>query len=273
MAAGSVIMGTHHEQDMREFGGLRKYMPVTFFTYLIATLAIAGVPLLSGFYSKDAILWSVFSEENPAARIHLFGAVGLNHVLWGVGFITAGLTAFYMTRSLVMTFFGSYRGHAHPHESPLVVVVPLVLLAVPSAIFGKVFGPSLMEYLAPWTRADLLHHPHSGLYLTLEYASIAIATLGIAGAAYLYGSKVEVPRALAQRFPALYRNLLNKWWVDEAYAAVIVRPIDASVNGTAILVETEGRATSSAHTGQIGHYLVTMFIGMIFLTVFWLLLG
>jgi NADH-quinone oxidoreductase subunit L len=143
LCAGSVILGCHHEQDMRKFGGLRKKMPLTFLTYLVSTLAIAGAPFLSGFYSKDAILWTVFSSTGLASEINLFSNISLSEICWGLGLFTAFLTAFYMTRSLMLTFFGKYRGHAEPHESSWIVITPLIILAGLSAIFGLNFGVML----------------------------------------------------------------------------------------------------------------------------------
>ena len=181
MAAGSVIVGCHHEQDMRKFGGLWKLMPITFATYLVGTFAISGFPFLSGFYSKDAILWAVFSSGI------VLGGMPVAVTLWMFACITAFLTAFYMTRSLYLTFFGEYRGgdaghhhghdthdhgsdkhahddghgHAHghgglPHESPWTMTGPLIPLMVLSAGFGLVYGETFIHYLGEWTRPDLL---------------------------------------------------------------------------------------------------------------------
>ena len=117
LGSGSVIMGCHHEQDMNEMGGLRKHMPITAITFLIGTLSIAGFPLMSGFWSKDMIIAEAWNVSKP---------------LFWIGTITAGMTAFYMFRIYFKTFEGKYRGHAHPHESPLSVTIPLMVLAVPS---------------------------------------------------------------------------------------------------------------------------------------------
>lgn len=292
MAAGSVIMGCHHEQDMRNFGGLAKKMPVTFLTYFIATLAIAGFPFLSGFYSKDMILWSVFSNTAPLTVGFTVFGISVNRICWAIGLFTAFLTAFYMTRSLVMTFFGKYRGHAHPHESPWVVTLPLIVLAFFSLVFGFLWGENLLEYLAAWTREDIRagHEAlaHQPLYHTLEYASIAVALGGILLAYLMYAILVNWPQRLAQSFSGLYRALCQKWWVDELYAGIVIRPlagfsnflfrgidrmiIDASVNGTGLVVQASGELIRKLHTGRISSYALVMFLGAFFMISFYLVL-
>lgn len=157
MAAGSVIMGCHHEQDMNEYGGLWRKMPLTFVAYFFATFAIAGVPGLSGFFSKDAILWTVFSGPHG----HLEGGdcfrdPGPLENSVGRSVCLPRWTAFYMTRSLVLTFAGSYRGHAHPHESPWVVTLPVLILGLLSIVGGVVLHEVFFQYLAEWTRGDML---------------------------------------------------------------------------------------------------------------------
>ena len=220
MAAGSVIVGCHHEQDMRHFGGLWKKMPLTFAAYIVATFAIAGFPGLSGFYSKDQILWTVYSSTGPLSHIAVAG-LPLNQLCWALGVITAFLTAFYMTRSLMMTFFGKYRGHAHPHESPWVVTVPLIILGALSAVFAAMYGEHLLHYLAPWTRADIaagheaLEANH--MYHLLERISIIVAISGITVGALFYSAWAGIPRALASNLKPVYQALLNKWCVYELY--------------------------------------------------------
>jgi len=285
LAAGSVILGCHHEQDMRHFGGLRKKMPITFFTYFCATFAIAGFPFTSGFYSKDAILWTVYSNSNPLL-------VSYSHIFWAIGLFTAFLTAFYMTRSLMLTFFGEYRGHAHPHESPWVVWVPLVLLALPSLFFARFYGGELMEYLEAWTRPDL-KGGHEALasnptYHLLEMVSGGVAITGMLLAWLFYGPFRHVPGQLAKKWSFLYQLLLDKYRVDEAYAKFVVRPVavlanffflgidrvvvDGVVNGTGMFVEANGEMIRLAHTGRISFYALLMFISSVGITIFWLIL-
>jgi NADH-quinone oxidoreductase subunit L len=293
MGAGSVIMGCHHEQDMRHFGGLRKKMPLTFATYFVATLAIAGFPYLAGFYSKDAILWTVYSNEGLPSQLKVFGDVTLSHFLWGCGAFTAFLTAFYMTRSLILTFFGEYRGHAEPHESPWVVTLPLIILAALSAAFGLVDHGQLIHFLGTWTRPDMLagHEAlaHNHEYELLERLSMAIAVSGIALAFVLYLFAPAVIRSVAQTFSWLHKALLNKWWMDEIYGAIIIKPLSVlaevlflvvdralidslMVGGTGIAVDVGQDVLRRVHTGRLSFYALVMFSCSVFFILFWLLL-
>ena len=292
MAAGSVIIGCHHEQDMREYGGLWKKMKFTSLAYFCATLAIAGLPFTSGFFSKDGILWTVFSATGPVADT-MVGPWQLNHVCWAIGLLTAFLTAFYMTRSFMMTFTGSYRGHAHPHESPWVVWVPLLILAVPSLIFGLFFGDQLIHYLDAWTRVDMKggHHHLAEtfpMYTTLEHISMGVAIAGVTIGVLFYSVLSSVPAKLAKVLPAIHRFLEDKWRVDELYGSIVVGPlrglagfffksidrnlIDTSVNGVGTFVQANGEVARLAHTGRLNLYALFMFVGFIVLTVFWMIL-
>ncbi|MCC6220179.1 MAG: NADH-quinone oxidoreductase subunit L [Deltaproteobacteria bacterium] len=273
MGAGSVIVGCHHEQDMRHFGGLWRKMPVTFLTYLVATLAISGIPFFVGFYSKDQILWTVFSAQSQ-----LFG-VEVGVACWFVGLFTAFLTAFYMTRSVAMTFFGKYRGHAHPHESPFTMTLPLIVLALLStAIFN---GEILMHYLEAWTRPDMRGgHEHlagNHAYRDLERISIIVALCGVFVSGFIYTTMPWFPKWIAKWLPSVYRALCNKWYVDEIYASIVVRPlrgvarllfsavdrtlIDGMlVEGSALCVEANGEALRRMQTGQVRFYALVMFL-------------
>ncbi|MGI8782477.1 MAG: NADH-quinone oxidoreductase subunit L [Acidobacteriota bacterium] len=224
LGAGSVIHAVH-DQEMSRMGNLRRYMPQTFLTMLVASLAIAGVPLLSGFFSKDAILWEVF----------LRGEVYL--VFWGIGLVVALLTAFYMFRLIFLTFFGAERFDPHhpPHESPGVMTQPLMVLAFFSIVAGFAGLPAwlgtnrLDEFLAFSFRHGLRHgetaHHSVGLELGLTLAAISVGLLGIGLAWTFYVRNPERPERVAVRAGALYTFLKNKWYVDEAYDAVIVRPV------------------------------------------------
>lgn len=294
MGAGSVIIGCHHEQDMRQFGGLRKSMPITFMTYLCATLAISGIPFTSGFYSKDGILWTVFSSDGYASTLTIFGQP-LTLICWGIGIFTALLTAFYMTRSLVMTFFGTYRGHAHPHESPWVVTAPLVILATLSLGFGYWClkqHDALLGYLAAWTRPDIaLGHEvlaAQPFYHLLEYVSAGVAIAGVLLAYFAYGVFPRIPGFVAKRLSGLHELMLNKWRIDELYDLLVVRPlsgmasflftsvdksiIDGIVNGTGAFVEINGEVARQVHTGRLSLYALLMLGGLVFFISFWLLL-
>ena len=241
LAAGSVIHSVGGEQDMRKMGGLRSYIPWTFLTMGIATLAIAGIPPFAGFWSKDEILWKAYQG---------------NWVYWLIGVITAFITSFYMFRLLFMTFFGDYHGaqvdahgrsaHAHgqgehghgePHESPPVMLVPLMILAVLSVVGGLVaIGNGFEHFLAPVfgtaseTAAEGASH---GTELLLMAVSVTVAILGFLLAYVLYVSKPELPKKIAASLGGLYDAVLNKYYVDEIYAKVFVKPlVDGS---TAIL--------------------------------------
>ncbi len=224
LGSGSVIHAMSGEQDMTKMGGLKKALPVTYLTMLVGALAIAGVPGLAGFFSKDQILAAVFGEHK---------------VLWLVGLVTAGLTAFYMFRLIYMTFSGEFRGtdeqRHHLHESPRVMTVPLAILAVGSVLAGWIGLPKLgsfdwnvfAHYLEPVV-ADVGHgeHHHAPVLveLVLMALSVAVALGGIFLARRLYKDRgLEEGQRWAERFPAVHRTLENKYWVDEAYDATVVR--------------------------------------------------
>lgn len=200
LGAGSVIHGIAGEQDLRHMGGLRKAMPITFITLLAASLAISGIPPFAGYFSKDAILLATY-QYSP-------------WMFW-IGVITAGMTAFYVFRAFFLAFVGSYRGHHHPHESPLVMTVPLIVLAVLSTIGGFF---DVTKWLAPMYR-----HPE-GENVSLVILSIAAGVIGILLAAYMYWLKPAV--AASMKEGALYRLIYNKYYVDEIYNALIVKPIE-----------------------------------------------
>jgi NADH-quinone oxidoreductase subunit L len=231
MGAGSVIVALHHEQDIRKMGGLRKRLPITFWTFLMATLAIAGVPGFSGFFSKDEILFNVFISHNEIFP-------WLPKVLWFIGVITAGITSFYMFRLVFLTFFGEYRGDKHTYshikESPKVMTIPLIILAILSVVGGYVglpegiFGKNLLkEFLSSvFGEAKAIHHHHSiSLELSLMLVSVLVSLIGIALAYYLYIVKPELPDRIVNKIKWLYNVVYNKYFVDEFYYLVIVSPL------------------------------------------------
>jgi NADH-quinone oxidoreductase subunit L len=234
LGSGSVIHALGGEQDLRRMGGLARKIPVTFVTFLVATLAIAGVPLFAGFFSKDMILASVFESHFPQAP-------WLPKVLWSAALFTAGLTAFYMFRLVSLTFWGTFRGapeqQAHVHESPKSMTVPLVILAVLSVVGGWVGipivhgGNRVAGFLAPVIPAiagaqPAEHHPSISLELALMAAAVGAAGVGLLLAWFWYAKgDGRVPAALAARFPRLARGVENKYFVDEAYDAVFVEGI------------------------------------------------
>jgi NADH-quinone oxidoreductase subunit L len=216
MGAGSVIHGCHEEQDIRRMGGLRKEMPVTFATYAIGMLALAGFPLLfSGFWSKDAILASAHDWHSGRGPFYLlvFGAL---------------LTAFYMTRQVSYVFFGAYRGHGHAHESPRVMTAPLAILAFFAVALGIVGTPAW-----PWFRAFLEDHPaafewagfHEPGFLPLMLTSTLVVLLGLGLGWWLYGDKsprADEPDALEKAAPPVWGWLRDRLYVDELYAVTVI---------------------------------------------------
>jgi NADH-quinone oxidoreductase subunit L len=302
LGAGSVIHGMHEEQNILNMGGLRKKMPVTFATFLVGWLAISGIPPFSGFFSKDEILWSAFSSEHGSLA------------LWGLGMITAIMTAFYMTRLFSLTFFGAPRyneadmvqhhnhGHAHGahpedeqshepesehhapagvHESPGVMTIPLIILAVLSAI-GGFMGVPHVSWLAHWLEPVIPAHEAiaEGISPSMEWvlmgASVAGAVVGISIAWNLYKNLARAGE-LAKRFSGVHQLLENKWYVDELFEALFVRPIqglskalwkgfDVAVIDRIVL----GFGRASAFTGQAVRVIQT---GSIQLYAFMLLVG
>ncbi|HEX3437607.1 MAG TPA: NADH-quinone oxidoreductase subunit L [Pseudacidobacterium sp.] len=233
LAAGSVIHALGGEQDMRVMGGLRKKIPVTFWTMTAAVLAIVGAPGFAGFFSKDAILYQDFLSSNGGK------------ILWFVGLVTAGLTSFYMFRLWYLTFFGESRaqeaghndhahGHGHGvHESPAVMLVPLVILAILSVVGGWVGIPSALgghnlinHFLEPVTHpAQEMAEGESGVELLLASIAVAVAALGWFVAHLFYFARPELPNQLAAKLRGVHELLLNKYWVDEFYGSIIVTPL------------------------------------------------
>jgi len=223
LGSGSVIHAMHHEQDMRNMGGLRRYMPLTFWTFLIATIAIAGIPPFAGFFSKDEILWKAF-QTDPR--------------LWAIGFAGAALTAFYMFRLVFMTFFGECRADHHTvehlHESSTWMTMPLVVLAAGAVGAGFLGVPAALggtnafeHWLAPVMAHHGAHAAHASHDLTLEYglmaASVGVASAGIFLAWLMYQRKAVRPEVFAEAAGGwAYKAVYNKYWVDEAYYAVFL---------------------------------------------------
>jgi NADH-quinone oxidoreductase subunit L len=219
LAAGSVIHALGGEQDMRKMGGLRKKLPVTFWTMTVAVFTITGFPPLAAFFSKDAILYAAFVRGTEGK------------ILWFVGLLTAMLTAIYMFRLWYMTFFGETRtADAHPHESPWSMRAPLVILALLSICGGWIGIETFSLYLAPSVG---LHPAVSGtplLELILTFVAVLVALEGWLIADKYYRRRTERPAQLAAAMPVGYRLLANKYYVDEIYGAVIVKPLFAISN-------------------------------------------
>jgi NADH-quinone oxidoreductase subunit L len=241
LGAGSVIHAVGGEQDMRRMGGLKTYIPITFSVMLIATAAIAGIPPLAGFWSKDEILWKAY-EANP--------------VYWVIGAITAFITSFYMFRLLFMTFWGDYKGiqvddhgqahattgqghgengHGQPHESPMVMLVPLMILAALSLVGGLVgIHNGFEHFLEPVFGSEFPKAITEGSGNTewlLMGISVLFSFAGLGFAYVLYVSKPELPQKIADSLSGFYNAVLNKYYVDEFYAKLFVKPlVDASTS-------------------------------------------
>ncbi|HXY15837.1 MAG TPA: NADH-quinone oxidoreductase subunit L [Terriglobales bacterium] len=247
LAAGSVIHAIGGEQDMRKMGGLRTKIPWTFWTMTAATLAIAGIPPFAGFFSKDEILWQAYSSP--------YGS----WVYWLIGVITAFITSFYMFRLWFLTFFGEYRGaeehehtehaggHAGIHESPKVMLVPLVILAILSVIGGWIgYHNTFQNFLSPVFHAGITAatleaatasatqpHPQAGATESLLMGtSIAAALAGFLLAWFLYHRRPDLPAKIAHALDGLYQAVLDKYYVDELYAILFVNPL---INGSRLL--------------------------------------
>jgi NADH-quinone oxidoreductase subunit L len=312
LGSGAVIHSMHHAlhhahshddaQDMRNMGGLKSKMPLTFLTFMIATIAIAGIPPLAGFFSKDEILWQAFSNPHHG---------NLNYLLWGMGAVAAGLTAFYMFRLVFMTFFGECRitpkAKDHLHESPMVIVIPLIVLAGLSAVggwigipkvIGEVFGgiPNTFEhFLAPVFRyseeymAQHAAHGEAHHSAVLEWGlmgvSVLIAVIGITIAYSLYVKNIGIPARFTAAFPALHRAVYNKWYVDELYDYIFVNPckafgqflwkgfdvvvIDGIVNGVANVVMGFSGVFRYMQSGLIYNYAWSMAFGVVVILGFY----
>ena len=292
LGAGSVIHGMHEEQNIQKYGGLKKYLPRTYLTFFIATMAIAGVPGLSGFFSKDEILWNAYANGG--------------FVFWLVGMITAMMTAFYMFRLLSLTFYGKERfdhHHIHPHESPAVMTVPLMVLALLSIIGGyiglpKVFvgeqGNLFESWLEPIYEPAMRKLAHFGSHshfeeILLMAVSVALALSAIYFALNVYKNKPEFAEKVSVKFSGLYKLLLNKYFIDEVYEAAIVQPIqkgsekllwkvadvtliDGAVNGLAKLIDRISGSLRKIQSGIAQSYALIM-MGGIALVILWLILS
>jgi NADH-quinone oxidoreductase subunit L len=321
LGSGAVIHALHGEQDMRYMGGLKSKLPITFWTFAIGTIAIAGLPPFAGFFSKDEILWKTFSSHH--------------YVLWGLAVLAAFLTATYMFRLLYMTFFGESRvgtnpasaeasarqahghddhahaaaGHhapstqhaahstSHLHDAPMPMAIALIVLAVGSIVAGFFGVPhalgghnAIEAFLAPSFQAMSLSgeaahaaeavHGDTATELGLMGLSVAIALAGIMLATVFYKNGFSRAEAMSQRFSGLHRLLLNKYYVDEIYDAVIVQPIkalstgvlwkrvdvgviDGIVNGVGLLVRGWSAILRRVQTGSVRAYAMSIFVGVV----------
>jgi NADH-quinone oxidoreductase subunit L len=301
LCAGSVMHALAGELDMRKMGSLRLHLPKTYWTFLIACLAIAGIPPFAGFFSKDEILWKAFQGS---------------FFLWAIAAIAAFMTAFYMFRAVFMTFYGESRMEPevakHVHESPPVMTIPLIILAILSVFGGFVGVPPIImkgwnkfhDFLAPvlgGNEAHLVEKSTTGVAFATEVAthgaqgmhhsvglewfmmgvSVAIGLAGIITAYYLYLKRPELPERIAQKFKGAHHILYNKYFVDDIYFAIFVTPVNiistffwkffddkvvdgAMVNGTASLVRRVSGGLKRLQTGYVQHYALSILIGLLF---------
>ena len=269
LTAGSVMHGMNNELDMRKMGGLRRKMPATYWTFLIGAIAIAGIPPFSGFWSKDEILYSAFLKSP---------------VMWSLGLITAGLTAFYMFRLIFMTFAGKqrYDESVHPHESPRVMTWPLILLAVPAALIGLVGVGGHSSWFAHFLAGHGEHAAEASEAISpilLMIPSVVVALLGII-TAYVMVIVRKTPILKLMAPPTgLKKLLVNKYYVDEAYDTLIVQPIkaisfyglwktmdviiiDGCVNLAGWLVRGFGSVLRWSQTGRVQTYAFSILLGI-----------
>lgn len=279
LCAGSVIHALHHEQDMRHMGGLRKKLPVTFLTMLIGTIAIAGLPPFSGFFSKDEILAHVYMHDK---------------IMWGLAVFTAFLTAFYMFRMLFLTFYGKYRGTHHAeekiHESPKSMTVPLIVLAVLSAFGGAIGVPEALggsHWLSHWLSPVIKHVGEAPDHAT-EYMLMAVSVVGVLisiGVAYSkYVKQNHIPVPDEAKRSGLANLSYNKFYFDEIYDTLIRKPldvisgffykivdnkiVDGIVNGLGWTTTEASKGLRLLQSGNVGFYIFMMVIGIISLLLY-----
>jgi NADH-quinone oxidoreductase subunit L len=290
LGSGSVIHAMHHEQDMRKMGGLRDKLPVTYITMIIGTLALTGFPLTAGYYSKDAIIEAAYAGHNPFAAYAFAMTV-----------VAALLTSFYSWRLIFKTFHGepaSPEAHAHAHESPWVILVPLIFLAVGSILAGLPFNDLFAgHHVAEFFRESLKFGPDNHILHDMHeipgwvgYAPTVMMALGLAVSWYFYIRRPDIPVELARQQEPLYKFLLNKWYFDELYDFIFVRPalwlgrvlwkggdgfiIDGlGPDGVSARVLDVTRNVVRLQTGYLYHYAFAMLIGVAGLITWFMFAG
>lgn len=281
LGSGSVIHAMHEEQDIRKMGGLKKYMPITHWTFFFGWLAIIGIPPFAGFFSKDEILWLSF--HSPLG----------NPVLWGLGALGATITAFYMTRLMALTFWGKSRvpKDVHPHESPASMAIPLIVLGILSVIggwigiphvIGDLLGhiPNVLEHWFQYViRKPELAPADATLELSLMGVSVALATISAFVAYHFYVQAPEKPKKIAESMKGVYNLVYNKYFVDEAYFGFIINPlvrfskdlwyyvdvnvIDKTTYVVADIVRGGGSLVRGLQNGNIQQYAMYIAIGIV----------
>ena len=292
LGSGSVIHAMHEEQDITKMGGLKKYMPITHFTFLLGWLAIIGIPPLAGFFSKDEILWYTF--ESPLG----------SKFLWVIGVITAAMTAFYMTRLMALTFWGESRvsNDVHPHESPASMTIPLVVLGVLSVIGGWIGIPHIISAALPGHIPNVLENWLKPVAQNIDLGDISVAdeifAMGMsmsfvivsAVAAYfmyVVNRKSDLPNKLAQTFKPVYKTVNNKYFVDEFYFSKLINPLIDISKGLWLYIDVNfidkltyiasdfavgcGKGIKHLQNGNIQRYATYMSVGLILILTFILL--
>ncbi|MDA8241656.1 MAG: NADH-quinone oxidoreductase subunit L [Nitrospiraceae bacterium] len=287
LCAGSVMHAMAGELDIQKMGGLKKYMPITYWTMFIASLSISGIPGFAGFFSKDEILWLAYSSPNPVGKL-----------VWAIGAFVAFLTAFYSFRLIFLTFHSTFRGtheqEHHLHESPKSMTIPLMLLCVGAVAAGWVGIPPVLGGGAHFTEfmKPILGHPEGhGTHaeeLVVMGISVAAGFSGIGLAYYMYMMRKDLPVKLAAQFNGAYKVLFNKYYVDELYSFLIIRPtiwvaknvligvtdakvIEAIVNGVPGAIGAFSRQLRKAQTGFLHHYATIMAMGLLVILVLMLM--
>jgi NADH-quinone oxidoreductase subunit L len=288
LCAGSVMHAMGGELNLQKMGGLKKYMPVTYLTFVLGSLSISGVPGFAGFFSKDEILWLAYSSPSPVGKF-----------VWLLGTIAAFLTALYSFRLIFLTFHGKFRGtheqEHHLHESPKVMTIPLMLLALGAIAAGWVGIPHLLgggehfaEFLKPVLGHPEAHGTHNEEWMVMGI-SIIVGLSGIGLAAYLYLARTDIPVRLANKYSAVYNTVFNKYYVDELYSFLLVRPtlwaarnilvsftdakiIEGVVNGVPKSIGDFSQTLRKIQTGLAQHYAIIMAAGAFFIVALVLLI-
>ncbi|MBI5639867.1 MAG: NADH-quinone oxidoreductase subunit L [Nitrospirae bacterium] len=291
LCAGSVMHAMGGELDIQKMGGLKKYMPVTYGTMFLASLSIAGVPGLAGFFSKDEILWLAYSGPSPVGKL-----------VWLIGTVVAFLTAFYSFRLIFLTFHGKFRGtheqEHHLHESPKTMTITLMLLCIGAVSAGWVGIPALIgdavglenwisEFMRPVLGHPEGHGTHAEEWMVMAI-SIAAGFAGIGLAYFLYLRRTDIPARLSEQFSWVHRILFNKYYVDELYSLILIRPtiwsakniligitdakvIEAIVNGVPNAIGSFSRQLRKVQTGLLQHYAMIMATGVLIIVALMLL--
>lgn len=283
LGSGSVIHAMHEEQDMRKMGGLKKYLPITHWTFVCGWLAIIGTPFFSGFFSKDEILWMSFHSPQGSP------------MLWLVAVVAAICTAFYMTRLMAMTFWGGSRvpKETHPHEAPPTMTIPLIVLAALSVFAGWLGVPHGLSTFLPGHPSNILEHwlepvirpipglEHGsiGLEMTLMVVSVLLASISAFIAFYMYALRPNIPVTLATKLRPLHNLVANKYYIDEFYQLAFIQPlikfsrilwtkadigfIDRSTYKLTDFIKSAGEGLRSLQTGQLQSYTLMIVVGVV----------